>query len=98
MHTCISSLDPIAISRNLLNSALESRCFPNPSARFAQIDLLARLTCSANPNCSTLGKAERSPVDGERQRSVPSHHPCTTIAWEFWFLDSDFWLLPAHQG
>src|SRR5262249_9193655 len=55
-------------SADLLNSALESRCFPNPSARFAEIDLLARLTWSANPNCSILGKASEALWDGERQR------------------------------
>ena len=42
IHTSISSLDPIAIITNRLNSAAERRCLANPSARFAGMDLLAR--------------------------------------------------------
>ena len=43
-HIRISSAEPNAIPMKRRNSAFEYDCFPNPSARLAQMDLLARRT------------------------------------------------------
>ena len=59
-HTRISSDEPIAISKNRLNSFDDWFCLPNPSAIFAQIDLLARLIWSARLYYSSLGKVKLS--------------------------------------
>src|SRR5574340_1312810 len=55
LHTRISSAEPILISMKRLNSAWDRLLLPYPSAKFAQMLLLARLIWSAKAYCSTFG-------------------------------------------